>query len=67
MIWLFDVLDFSLKETAVILGISEANVKIRLHRARRQLRTVLETHCAFERDGRNVLVCEPLEDVSAVE
>ncbi len=67
VIWLFDVLDFSLKETAAILGISEANVKIRLHRARRQLRTVLETHCAFERDGRNVLVCEPLEDVSEVD
>ncbi len=67
VIWLFDVLDFSLKETATILDISEANVKTRLYRARRKLKTVLETHCAFERDGRNVLVCEPLEDVSEVD
>ena len=64
VIWLFDVLDFSIKETAAILGISEANVKIRLHRARRKLKAVLETHCTFEHDGRNVLVCEPMKDMT---
>lgn len=60
VIWLFDVLDFSLRETASILDISEANVKTRLHRARRKLKDVLEAHCAFERDARNVFICEPI-------
>ncbi len=62
VIWLFDVLDFSLKETATILDISEANVKTRLYRARRKLKAVLETHCAFERDARNVFICQPRKD-----
>ena len=62
VIWLFHVLDFSLQETATILAISEANVKTRLHRARRKLKAVLETHCAFERDTRNVFICEPKMD-----
>ncbi len=67
VIWLFDVLDFSLKETATILDISEANVKVRLHRARRKLKAILETHCAFERDGRNVFVCKPSKDATGLE
>ncbi len=60
VIWLFDVQDFSIKETAAILGISEANVRTRLHRARRKLKALLEVHCTFERDARNVFICEPL-------
>ena len=36
-----DVQHFSIKETTAILGISEANVKTRLHRARLQLRDSL--------------------------
>jgi hypothetical protein len=34
-------------------------VKVRLHRARRKLRSLLEAGCSFERDERNVLICQP--------
>lgn len=61
VLWLFDVLGFSLKEIADILDISLANVKVRLHRARRQLREILTENCQFSKDGRDVLVCVPRE------
>ena len=35
------------------------NVKIRLHRARKKLKALLEEHCVFEVDERNVLTCQP--------
>ncbi len=54
-----DVSEFSQKEIAEILGISVENVKVRLHRARKRFRAILEDKCNFERDERNVLVCEP--------
>ncbi len=56
---LFDIMEFSHQEIADILGITVKNVKVRLHRARKKLKTILEEKCAFERDERNVLVCEP--------
>lgn len=54
-----DIMEFSQQEMAEILGITVENVKVRLHRARRKLGTILEEKCTFERDERNVLICEP--------
>jgi len=59
VIILFDTLDLSHQEIAESLGITVENVKVRLHRARRKLKTILEEECTFEVDERNVLVCEP--------
>lgn len=49
-------------EIAEQLGISLANVKIRLHRARVRLKQALTEGCAFARDDRGVFVCEPKRD-----
>lgn len=57
---LFDVNGLSQQEIAQVLEISLENVKIRLHRARKSLKKILQTHCSFEKDERDVLVCEPL-------
>jgi RNA polymerase sigma-70 factor (ECF subfamily) len=59
VIILADISEFSQREIADILGISLENVKIRLHRARKKLKTLLEEHCVFEVDERNVLTCQP--------
>jgi RNA polymerase sigma-70 factor (ECF subfamily) len=56
---LFDIMEFSHQESADILGITVKNVKVRLHRARKRLKVILEEKCAFERDERNVLICTP--------
>ena len=56
---LFDIMDFSLQEVAEILGITVENAKVRLHRARKKMKGILERQCTFETDERNVLVCEP--------
>ena len=64
VIWLFDVLGFTLKEVANILGLSVENVKIRLHRARKKLKFILSQNCSLEKDERNVLVCEPRNGVN---
>jgi len=32
---------------------------VRLHRARKRLKVILEKECTFETDERNVLICEP--------
>jgi hypothetical protein len=63
VIWLFDVLGFTLKEIADILELSVENVKIRLHRARKKFKSILNQKCSFEKDERNVLVCEPKNGV----
>ncbi len=59
---LFDTMDFNQQEIADTLGVTIENVKVRLHRARKKLRTILEEKCAFERDERNVLVCTPASE-----
>jgi RNA polymerase sigma-70 factor (ECF subfamily) len=46
-------------EVAQALGISRGNAKVRLHRARAQLKNSLEAHCDFSRDEDNEFVCEP--------
>ena len=64
---LFDIMEFSHQEIADILGITIKNVKVRLHRARKKLKPILEEKCSFERDERNVLVCLPVEEGSMEE
>jgi len=56
---LFDMMGFSHGEIADILDISMENTKVRLHRARKKFKAVLEKNCHLEMDERNVLVCEP--------
>jgi RNA polymerase sigma-70 factor (ECF subfamily) len=58
---LFDIMEFGHQEIADILGLTIKNVKVRLHRARKKLKAILEEKCTFERDERNVLVCTPVE------
>jgi RNA polymerase sigma-70 factor, ECF subfamily len=58
---LSDIMAFSQKEIAEILSISVANVKVRVHRARKRMRAILEEHCSLGLDERSVLVCEPKE------
>lgn len=45
-------------EVAEILGITLDTVKIRLHRARANLRKELQNHCSFYRDEQNELACD---------
>ena len=59
---LSDIMAFSHKEIAEILDISVSNVKVRVHRARKKFRAILEEHCRFEIDERSVLVCDPKEE-----
>ncbi len=59
VIILSDISEFSQREIAEILGITVENVKIRLYRARKKLKALLEEHCVFEVDERNVLTCQP--------
>jgi len=56
-----DIMDFSHQEMADILGLTVENVKVRLHRARKKLKAILEKECTFEVDERSVLVCEPVD------
>ena len=56
-----DVMEFSHQEIADILGLTVENVKVRLHRARKRFKAILEEKCTFEVDERNVLVCEPVD------
>ena len=53
-----DMLEQTALEIAQGSGITAGNVKIRLHRARRAMQAVLETHCDFDRES-GVLCCVP--------
>jgi RNA polymerase sigma-70 factor, ECF subfamily len=44
---LFDIMEFNHQEIADILGITAKNVKVRLHRARKKLRPILEKSAAL--------------------
>ncbi|MBI5472168.1 MAG: hypothetical protein HY961_07465 [Ignavibacteriae bacterium] len=46
------------KEIAKTLRLSNATVKIRLHRARAKLRSDIESHCGLIRDSRNNVLWE---------
>jgi len=59
IIWLYDAMGLTQKEIAETLHISRENVKVRLHRARTKLKTILQEECDFEKDERDILICEP--------
>jgi RNA polymerase sigma-70 factor, ECF subfamily len=61
IIILADIMEFSHQEIADILGLTIENVKVRVHRARKKFKTILEKECTFEVDERSILVCEPVE------
>jgi len=61
VIVLSETMEMSCREIADILGISVGNVKVRLHRARKALKTILHKECTFEHDDRNVMICLPKE------
>ena len=46
-------------EVAQTLGTSRGNARVRLHRARAQLKKALEAHCDFSRNEDNEFVCDP--------
>jgi RNA polymerase sigma-70 factor (ECF subfamily) len=56
---LHDLQGYSDPEIAAQLGVSLANVKVRLHRARAKLKTALAGGCDFTHDEQGVLVCHP--------
>ena len=49
----------SAQQTAELLQLPLTTVKMRLHRARRQMQAALQAACEFQRDERGVFVCEP--------
>ena len=61
VILLHDMHGLSGPEIAALLAVPLTTVKIRLHRARRQLKTALESGCTFSCDNRGVLVCDAEE------
>ncbi|HYA41088.1 MAG TPA: RNA polymerase sigma factor [Syntrophobacteraceae bacterium] len=63
VIMLFDIAELSHRQIAEILDTTIENVKVRLHRARKELRALLEKKCTFEVDERDVLVCDPLVQI----
>ena len=59
VLMLHDVHGLTCPEIAAALGGSTGAIKIRLHRARKALRSSLQTACSFSHDERGTLVCEP--------
>lgn len=59
VIVLSDTMELSHQEIVDILGITVGNVKVRLHRARKAMKEILERDCSFEHDERNVMICLP--------
>lgn len=53
-----DMEGLKMKDIAQSEGVSENSVKVRLHRARKKLRAMLESNCVITVDGRNVQVCD---------
>ena len=58
-ILLGDLRGLSDQEMADALGLSLGAAKIRLHRARRALKTLLERECTFDRNEQNEFACAP--------
>lgn len=54
-----DVKGLTAREIGELLGESTGSVKIRLHRARKQLHAALEAGCEFTHDECGTLVCDP--------
>lgn len=53
-----DMEGLKMKSIAQSEGVSENSVKVRLHRARKKLRAMLESNCVITVDGRNLPVCD---------
>jgi RNA polymerase sigma-70 factor (ECF subfamily) len=60
---LHDIEGMKNQEIADMLKLSLATVKIRLHRARKKLRTILDGVCHFYIDERGIWVCEPKHEL----
>ncbi|UCE65844.1 MAG: sigma-70 family RNA polymerase sigma factor [Candidatus Zixiibacteriota bacterium] len=58
VIILHDLEGFKNREIANILDFSLDTVKIRLHRARKKLQSILASNCDFYRDKNDVLCCD---------
>lgn len=58
VIILHDLEGFKNREIAGILNCSLDQVKIRLHRARKKLQSILASNCDFYRDENDVLCCD---------
>ncbi len=56
---LHDADGLTAQEIAHLLQLPLTTVKMRLHRARRQLQATLNDACKFEHDQRGVFICEP--------
>ncbi len=56
---LHDADGLTASEIARLLELPLTTVKMRLHRARRQLRITLDRACAFGHDERGVFICDP--------
>jgi len=56
---LHDVDRFTASEIAVLLHLPLTTVKMRMHRARERMKTLLKKACHFDRDERGVFICEP--------
>lgn len=61
---LSDCEELSDREVAEVLGVTLGSAKIRLHRARAQLRAELERSCSFYHDAENTLCCDRKEKCS---
>lgn len=48
LLWMFYFDEFSLKEITKITALSEANIKVKLHRARKKLLTIVKENVAVE-------------------
>ena len=59
VVLLHDADGLTADEIAHLLQLPLTTIKMRLHRARRQLEIALNNACAFERDERGVFICEP--------
>jgi len=55
---LHDLQGFKNREISKILGCSLETIKIRLHRARKKLQSILASNCDFYRDENDVLCCD---------
>ena len=61
VIVLHDLQGLKNREIAEIMDCSLETVKIRLHRARKKLKTVLASNCEFYRDDSGILCCDKKE------
>jgi len=54
-----DIEGLKLKELAVKEGATVNALKVRLHRARKRFKTILESACDFGKNEKDILLCEP--------